>query len=56
MTKQSKPGAEDPIVSALKTRYFALLAEERWPETPKITEDLDKLEKAIFEQVLTCCS
>lgn len=39
----------DIVLHSLKQRYFALALTERFPSTPAITEELDRLEAAIRE-------
>ena len=40
---------EGIVLSTLKTKYFELALEERFPDTPDITAELDALEKQIKE-------
>jgi len=41
----------DIILDTLKKRYFALASQERYPNTPKITQELDALEAAIRNHI-----
>lgn len=38
---------EDPVLEALLDRYFALALKENYPDTPKTTQKLDKLQTEI---------
>lgn len=38
---------DDIIIHALKQRWFALAPTENYPQTPKVTAEMDHLEEAI---------
>ena len=40
---------DDPILQSLLNRYFDVASKENYPNTPKLTEEADKLQKIIRE-------
>ena len=46
-TKDKPPEATDPVIDALKQRYFKVAAKEDFPNTPMFTAEADRLEVAI---------
>lgn len=41
--------AGDPIIESLKKRYFDVISKEDYPNTPKLTQEADHIEKAVRE-------
>lgn len=40
---------EDPLVQSLKNKFFSLIKQEKYPQTPEISEELDFLSETIRE-------
>ena len=51
MSKKLKDVDSDSVLVDLRTRYFALYAQENIGRTKKLTEALDKLESSIKERI-----
>lgn len=45
----NQPTYDDVVMATLKERYFRLVAQEKYPTTPQITEMADNLEAAIID-------
>lgn len=41
--------AGDPIIESLKKRYFDVISKEDYPNTPKLTQEADHIERAVRE-------
>lgn len=39
--------SESVVLTALKARYFSIIRSEDFPRTPKVTSELDELEREI---------